>query len=132
MKPLPSIKILILKERDNYKSMTFNDFAALLLKSFEALRPNVLATLRHFESEGLYCPTVSCDSRNQEITMTYDSHTKEFPNRKFNIHFSNQNQIEYRYGGTLWIPTSIDGIKKRPKDVKAWFADERTPSNAAS
>lgn len=125
------IKLVILKERENYKSMTFNDLAALLLKSYEALRPSVLEILRSFESEGLFCPTVTCDRKNQEITLIYDSWAKG-STRKLEINFSHQDKIEYRYGSSMWIPTTIDGLKKRPKDIKGWLGNERPSSNAAS
>ena len=127
---LPAIKLVVLKAGDNYKSMSFNDLSAILLKSYESLRPNVLATLLAFEQEGLYCPTVSCDNKQQEIVLTYDSYVKEHSKRKFQIHFSNQIDIEYRYGGTLWIPTTLDGIKKRPNDVKGWFSNAVSSRNA--
>ena len=128
---MPTCKLVILCSGNIYRSLSIVQIGEELLKVTPALRPTVLEILRYFDTNGLLVPTVHIDRKAQEVTLVYNGWVKGREACTLTVFFAEDNKIEYKYGNTMWIPSSLESIKKQVPRIMDYFRNARSPGNAA-
>lgn len=125
-------KLVILNIGLIYESITIAELGNRLLRLAPEVRPSVLEILKIYDEGGLLVPTITIDRKTLDLTMVYNGWVKGRDNVTITIFFSSTGSVEYKFGNTMWIPSSLESLKKALPRFMEYFKGERSSSNAAS
>lgn len=83
-------------------------------------RVTMLEIIKSFNSNALYCPTVSYSKCKQEIHLVYDSWTT---NKKFRIKI-NGSRISYAFSKGNWLDTNLIKLKHFNKEIGQYLCQQ--------
>lgn len=125
-------KLVILNTGLIYESITIADLGNRLLKLAPEVRPSVLEILKIYDEGGLLVPTITIDRKTPDLTMVYNGWIKGRDNITVTIFFSSTGSVEYRFGNTMWIPSSLESLKKALPRFMEYFKGAKSSSDATS